>query len=169
MKRGGTRVGVGTRFAYDGEIVEIVEMLPSTASPKPRRKTFAHSVAHVAGLDTDAIQAMTLGQRHRGTLHRAQARQREERPPWTRRSGSRFCPQCLCQSGGRWQLAWRSTWSFACLTHRCLLADACRARERQRDRYDRAHYGHGHWDHDLPEHDRYPNTIEVNEQGEEQP
>jgi hypothetical protein len=26
MKRGGTRVGVGTRFAYDGEIVEIVEM-----------------------------------------------------------------------------------------------------------------------------------------------
>jgi hypothetical protein len=43
------------------------------------------------------------------------------------------------------------------------------ARERQRDRYDRAHYGYGHWDYDLSDHERYPNTVEVNEQGEEQP
>ena len=47
--------------------------------------------------------------------------------PWTRRSGSRFCPECLRQSGGRWQLAWRLGWTFACVTHRCLLADTCPA------------------------------------------
>lgn len=47
--------------------------------------------------------------------------------PWTRRSGSRFCPECLRQSGGRWQLAWRLGWAFACVKHHCLLADTCPA------------------------------------------
>jgi hypothetical protein len=44
---------------------------------------------------------------------------------WGRASGSRFCAQCLAETGGRWQLAWRLSWSFACLTHSRLLADAC--------------------------------------------
>jgi hypothetical protein len=44
---------------------------------------------------------------------------------WGRPSGSRFCPQCLAQTGGRWQLSWRLGWSFACLDHGRLLADAC--------------------------------------------
>jgi len=44
---------------------------------------------------------------------------------WGRASGSRFCPQCLAQTGGRWQLSWRLGWSFACLNHGRLLADAC--------------------------------------------
>lgn len=45
--------------------------------------------------------------------------------PWTRRSGSRYCPECLRDSGGRWQLAWRLGWAFACVRHRCLLVDTC--------------------------------------------
>ena len=44
---------------------------------------------------------------------------------WGRAAGSRFCPECLAQTGGRWQLAWRLGWSFACLIHSRLLADAC--------------------------------------------
>ncbi len=44
---------------------------------------------------------------------------------WGRAAGSRFCPECLAQTGGRWQLAWRLGWSFACLHHGRLLADAC--------------------------------------------
>ena len=31
MTSGGARVGVGTRFTYDGETVEVVEMKPSAA------------------------------------------------------------------------------------------------------------------------------------------
>ena len=31
MSGAGVRVGVGTRFAYDGEVVEVVEMLATTA------------------------------------------------------------------------------------------------------------------------------------------
>lgn len=45
--------------------------------------------------------------------------------PWGRARGSRFCPACLEEAGGRWQLAWRLGWSFACVEHNCLLADAC--------------------------------------------
>lgn len=38
---------------------------------------------------------------------------------------SRFCPHCLADSGGRWQLWWRLRWAFVCPTHRCLLLDVC--------------------------------------------
>ncbi len=43
------------------------------------------------------------------------------------RAGSRFCPACQAGSGGRWQLAWRLGWSFACTRHHVLLADRCPA------------------------------------------
>lgn len=39
---------------------------------------------------------------------------------------SRYCPRCLADSGGRWQLAWRLCWSFLCVKHLCLLEDVCR-------------------------------------------
>ncbi|WP_171055137.1 TniQ family protein [Mycobacterium sp. DBP42] len=45
--------------------------------------------------------------------------------PWARVHGSRFCPRCLGSTGGGWQLNWRLIWTFACLQHRCLLADRC--------------------------------------------
>lgn len=45
--------------------------------------------------------------------------------PFGALSRSRFCPGCLRESDGRWQLAWRLGWSFACVVHNCLLADAC--------------------------------------------
>ena len=38
---------------------------------------------------------------------------------------SRFCPECLAETGGRWQLWWRLRWAFACPIHQCLLADTC--------------------------------------------
>ncbi|CAN5555560.1 hypothetical protein BH10ACT9_BH10ACT9_46190 [soil metagenome] len=38
---------------------------------------------------------------------------------------SRFCPACLADTAGRWQLWWRLRWAFLCPTHRCLLADTC--------------------------------------------
>ena len=45
--------------------------------------------------------------------------------PWGPTRGSRYCPACLAETGGRWQLAWRLGWTFACTEHRCLLADVC--------------------------------------------
>jgi hypothetical protein len=45
--------------------------------------------------------------------------------PWGGARGSRYCPTCLKETGGRWQLGWRLGWTFACTEHHCLLADAC--------------------------------------------
>ena len=51
---------------------------------------------------------------------------------------SRFCPECLSGSHGRWQLAWRLGWSFACTLHNSLLVDvcpSCGARQRRQQIY----------------------------------
>jgi TniQ len=44
-----------------------------------------------------------------------------------RRRWSRYCPSCLAERDGRWPLAWRLGWVFACTTHGVLLCDACPA------------------------------------------
>lgn len=41
--------------------------------------------------------------------------------------GSRFCPRCLDETGGRWRLWWRLNWSVACTRHRLLLVERCPA------------------------------------------
>lgn len=59
--------------------------------------------------------------------------------PWSRLRFSRFCPDCLRDSGGRWQLFWRLGWAFACEKHQRLLVDECpTCRQRQRGRPLRA-------------------------------
>jgi hypothetical protein len=42
-----------------------------------------------------------------------------------RRRGSRYCPSCLAERDGRWLLAWRLGWTFACTAHCVLLCDTC--------------------------------------------
>jgi hypothetical protein len=44
-----------------------------------------------------------------------------------RRNGSRYCPRCLSEREGRWLLAWRLPWVFACTQHHLLLQDTCLA------------------------------------------
>ena len=44
-----------------------------------------------------------------------------------RRRGSWYCPSCLAERDGRWLLAWRLGWTFACTTHALLLCDTCPA------------------------------------------
>ncbi|MCA4997909.1 TniQ family protein [Tsukamurella tyrosinosolvens] len=75
---------------------------------------------------TDNSSALTL-QRYHGTavLIDPQTHQLTSTAPWTRRAGSRFCPYCLDDNQGRWQLQWRLGWAFACPIHHCLLADLC--------------------------------------------
>jgi DNA-binding transcriptional ArsR family regulator len=45
------------------------------------------------------------------------------------RRGSRYCPSCLAERDGRWLLAWRLGWTFACPAHGLLLCDTCPACE----------------------------------------
>ncbi|WP_158072114.1 TniQ family protein [Streptomyces sp. CB01580] len=86
----------------------------------------AATIAWSAGLTPVQAHAMTLarydGQAHVIDTHR---RRVEARHVWGRARGSRYCPACLAESGGRWRLSWRLGWSFACLDHHLLLVDAC--------------------------------------------
>jgi TniQ len=60
---------------------------------------------------------------------------------WARGAGSRWCPRCLAKTRGRWLLGWYLNWSFVCLRHRVLLADACPRCSRL------ARVGENRWDH----------------------
>ena len=66
-----------------------------------------HTISHCTGLQPRGLQAMTLQPWIKGSS-------------WQRRSvasmrvtGSRFCPVCLKERGGRWRVWWRLRWAFA--------------------------------------------------------
>ena len=80
------------------------------------------------GVAPALLSAMTL-QRFDGiavTINHAR-RVLEHPPAWRRHTGSRYCPTCLQDDGGRWQLAWRLPWAAICPRHHRLLADTCPA------------------------------------------
>ncbi|MCH6161476.1 TniQ family protein [Streptomyces marispadix] len=83
-------------------------------------------IARVSGLDPNTVTAMTLAcYDERALLIDPVTGRVRRRVIWGRGGGSRYCPSCLSEDGGRWQLTWRLGWSFACARHSCLLADAC--------------------------------------------
>jgi len=83
-------------------------------------------IAAATGIPQPQVEAMTLA-RYDGTALRIDRPNRKvnRHHLWGRGSGSRYCPECLASSGGRWSLLWRLGWSFACPAHRRLLADTC--------------------------------------------
>jgi hypothetical protein len=81
----------------------------------------------VTGVAPETLAGMTLA-RYQGTgLAEATAPPGMRRTPrwWRQLSGSRYCPRCLAANGGRWMLAWRIPWAFACAGCQVLLADTC--------------------------------------------
>lgn len=90
------------------------------------REDEAARIAHATGTEPQQLHNMTLTRFDGRALRIDQAkRQVSKHVLWGRPRGSRFCPECLADSSGRWTLTWRLGWSFACLTHRRLLADRC--------------------------------------------
>nr|WP_280475656.1 TniQ family protein [Nocardia asiatica] len=83
-------------------------------------------MATATEVDADTIVAMTLA-RYDNTALSLDRRKRGvvAKFPWGRSRGSRYCPHCLDEFQGRWQLQWRLGWAFACVKHRCLLVDNC--------------------------------------------
>ncbi|WIM89753.1 TniQ family protein [Candidatus Mycobacterium wuenschmannii] len=82
-------------------------------------------LAAVTGTQPDQLIAGTLHS-YVGIETDGRARTARPRPSaWGWRASSRLCPHCLADSGGRWQIAWRLNWSFACLAHHRLLVESC--------------------------------------------
>ncbi len=88
----------------------------------------AQAISAAAGVPVPALHAMTMARYDQRAIMIDHASRRVSlRALWGRGRGSRYCPGCLADTGGRWQLRWRLTWSFACTTHQRLLADTCPA------------------------------------------
>lgn len=86
----------------------------------------ASAIAQATGVDMGLLHAMTLAHFNERAVHiDEQSRIVNRLRLWSRATGSRYCPHCLAESEGRWQLTWRLGWSFACVLHCCLLADYC--------------------------------------------
>ncbi len=84
------------------------------------------TVSAVTGVGQHLVEAMTLNSFDGTALLIDPATRRVRRTQlWGRNTGSRYCPDCLAETGGRWLLRWRLGWSFACTAHRRLLADDC--------------------------------------------
>ncbi|MBU8826956.1 TniQ family protein [Mycolicibacterium goodii] len=107
-----------------GDLLDTVGLRDPDGTGRPRHpvdtpSTDLESLSTATGVDTEVLASMLrtgLG------LHAADddAALRDFTLP-----GSRYCPACLADSGGRWMLWWRLRWAFACPTHRCLLTDDC--------------------------------------------
>ncbi|WP_425831666.1 TniQ family protein [Streptomyces fractus] len=84
------------------------------------------AVAHATGTAPETVTALTLAHYDGRALHLGSGGRAVARHTlWGRGRGSRFCPDCLQATDGRWQLSWRLGFSFACTRHRRLLADRC--------------------------------------------
>ncbi|MBJ7337129.1 TniQ family protein [Mycolicibacterium sp.] len=103
--------------------------LPTAARPSWRNwlsPTQTLALAAATGLPTSSLQAMTLSHYDGRALSLDPEWHRLDPTfPFGPLSWSRFCPECIRETAGRWQLAWRLGWSFACMHHNCLLVDAC--------------------------------------------
>ncbi len=83
-------------------------------------------LAFATGVDQEQLRDMTLARWQGRAIQIDLQRRRVDRHRlWGRSCGSRYCPACLKETEGRWQLSWRLAWTFACTRHRMLLADSC--------------------------------------------
>lgn len=84
------------------------------------------TLAAATAVDTDQLRSMTL---HRFQPLGITAARRPTHTDYgtltTTARPTRYCPQCLDENDGRWQLAWLLGWTFACTRHNRLLADTC--------------------------------------------
>jgi hypothetical protein len=85
------------------------------------------ALSAATGVPAATLAGMTLA-RYQGTgLAEVTAPPGMRRTPrwWRQLTGSRYCPRCLAANGGRWMLAWRIPWTFACTGCQVLLSDTC--------------------------------------------
>ncbi|WP_175470699.1 TniQ family protein [Curtobacterium sp. MCBA15_007] len=79
------------------------------------------------GLPVDLLRRMTMEGAMTGgpEISRTGVPSIASRYLWARRTGTRYCPDCLLERPGVFYAAWRLNWTFACMRHERILLDAC--------------------------------------------
>ena len=108
-------VGLGARSSGRREVYSWLMVLPVDR---------AQDLQTSCGVDSATVQSMTVADLI-GSAGESHCTAAPMVPVCLSPPRSRFCPACLAETGGRWQLWWRRRWAFACPIHQCLLADTC--------------------------------------------
>lgn len=86
----------------------------------------AKNIHAATGYPSQNVSQLTLARfEGRALIFRKKREGVDLRFLWGRGAGSRYCPVCLREGHGAWKLAWRLSWSFACVRHKLLLLDDC--------------------------------------------
>ncbi len=99
----------------DGAISRLeMTMWPAIAKNIAYSTGIAEERLHAA--TQDVVRGVAVDFRERGFV----------RPEiWSRKAGTRYCPECIAERPGFINLYWRLPWIFACLLHHRLLRDTC--------------------------------------------
>ena len=108
-------VGLGARSSGRRELYSWLMVLPVDR---------AQDLQTSCGVDSATVRSMTVADLI-GSAGESHCSAAPMVPVCLSPPRSRFCPACLAETGGRWQLWWRRRWAFACPIHQCLLADTC--------------------------------------------
>lgn len=79
----------------------------------------AEHISAVTGQPIERLHQMTLA--HYASPRQTITSEAKRPSPWSQTHRSRYCPDCLAESDGRWQLQWRLGWQFLCDTNRATL------------------------------------------------
>jgi hypothetical protein len=104
---------LGLRVRPDLRLAQLLVWIPDDVSAHVRRCT---------GLNEALLNRMTLA---RYTFVHTWMLRTFGRPWWYSVRFSAACTQCVLESRGRWQIAWRLAFVVLCPRHRCYLADRC--------------------------------------------
>jgi hypothetical protein len=113
------------------DLYEGVGLRPLGAKQSPDHtlrvsKDQANSISAATGYPSKDVPQLTLARYEgRALVFRGKREGVDLRFLWARGAGSRYCPVCLSEGQGVWKLAWRLSWSFACVRHKLLLSDDC--------------------------------------------
>lgn len=104
------------------------------------KETSLVASSHGFGLPAAVVAKLTVATRIPASVLRDTTFDRYERVPslefdqvhrvrrlrgWIKGTHTRFCRQCLAESGGVFQLKWQLGWTFACVKHNAVLTDWC--------------------------------------------
>jgi hypothetical protein len=83
------------------------------------------TISAATGLGAADLDSMTLTGSYGAPLITTDRRTGRARTPWGLVYRQRYCPLCMKARPGRRKLEWLLPWTFACVQHRCFLADSC--------------------------------------------
>lgn len=114
--------------------IGLIDEAVDARSPVNRKRAFSWTLSlsddqalriqKTTGIPTKRVQAMTRAGHTRGLVGDDTAWPIGSGFP-VRVTGSSYCPDCLRESGGRWQSQWQYAFVFGCVQHRLLLVETC--------------------------------------------